>query len=107
MCFSFHVFSCIVTGTRRLPYWPHHGLQDVLRYDSQTPQPKANYYDAIPQTWKKLSEATYRLGFQHSMPDNDVGDFVVVRSPSLRCMNVVQEALDVQSRGLLENRAFI
>ena len=52
----------------------------VLRYDSQTRQPKANYYDAIPQTWEKLSDSTYRLGFQHSMPDNAVGDFVVVRS---------------------------
>lgn len=55
----------------------------VLRYDSQTRQPKANYYDAIPQTWQKLSETTYRLRFQHSMPDNAVGDFVVVRSRPL------------------------
>ena len=57
----------------------------VLRYDSQTRQPKAKYYDAIPDTWEKLSDSMYRLGFQHSTPDNAVGDFVVVRSLPLHC----------------------
>ena len=65
----------------------------VLRYDSQTRQPKANYYDAIPQTWEKLSDSTYRLGFQHSMPDNAIGDFAVVR-----CMLLHADSQDKMGR---------
>ena len=51
----------------------------VVRFDGATRQPKRNYYDAYYTSLAKTGASTYRLGFGYPMPDNSVGDFMVVR----------------------------
>ena len=58
----------------------------IVRFDGKTRQPKRNYYDAYYTSLTRTGDSTYRMGFGYPMPDNNVGDFLVVRAFLLRLL---------------------